>query len=390
MIQPSSQSLKQFHPRFHAPLEDDDEDERRHWDYHYDEVGSIPGTLVIEADAIPPKMILIDYQADQAVRRILEHPEDCASYLESESVSWLDVQGLGSENILRRVGQIFSLHPLVLEDVVNVPQRPKVEHYEDQLVIIARMINPKPDELGFESEQVGFVVGKGYLLTVQEEAQIDCFDPVRDRIRRNQGTIRNQPVDYLVYSLIDAIVDGYFPILEDYGEYIEDLEDEVLFKPTKQTVQKIYQVRRDLMSLRRSIWPQRNAISLLIRDDSHLLSREIKVYFQDCYDHAVQVLDIVETYRELTSTLMDVYLSSVSNRMNEVMKLLTVISSIFIPLTFIAGVYGMNFNPAVSPWNMPELNSYWGYPLCWGLMLTIGSGLSLYFWRQGWFKNLSE
>ncbi|MEL6248929.1 MAG: magnesium/cobalt transporter CorA [Cyanobacteria bacterium J06627_15] len=366
------------------------DEERRHWDYHYDEVGSLPGTLVIEPDAVPPHLVLIDYRPDRATLQTPQYPADCLSYLRSDSVSWLDVQGLGSEAVLRQMGEVFRLHPLVLEDVVNVPQRPKVESYDQQMLIIARMVVLKPDELGFESEQVSFVLGESYLLTVQEEPQVDCFDPVRDRIRFNRGLIREKQADYLVYSLLDAIVDGFFPILEAYGEHIEDLEDEVIFRPTRQTVQKIYQVRRDLMTLRRSIWPQRNAINGLMREDCSLISPEVRVYLHDCYDHAVQVLDIVETYRELTSTLMDVYLSSVSNRMNEVMKTLTVISSIFIPLTFIAGVYGMNFNPAASPWNMPELNAYFGYPLCWLVMILISGGLTVYFWRQGWFENISS
>jgi magnesium transporter len=199
--------------------------------------------------------------------------------------------------------------------------------------------------------------------------------------------IRSEGADYLAYALLDAVIDAYFPVLEDYGEYIESLEDEVIFNPSKGTVQKIYRARRELMNLRRSIWPQRNALSQLVRDSNTLIRPEVRVYLQDCYDHVVQVLDIVETYRELTANLMDVYLSSVSNRMNEVMKTLTVISSIFIPLTFIVGVYGMNFNPAVSPWNMPELDWYWGYPLCWMLMIAIALSLSYYFWQKGWFSS---
>jgi magnesium transporter len=365
-------------------------DDRRLWDYHYDEIGSLPGTLVIDQDASPPRLILIDYGAEAANRHLLDTPEECAQYLDSQSISWLDVQGLGSEDILRRLGDIFKLHPLVLEDIVNVPQRPKVEYYDQQTVLITRMVNLKPGKLDFYSEQVSFVLGKDYLLTVQEEPQIDCFDAVRNRIRTQQGIIRTQKADYLTYALLDAIIDGYFPVLEAYGEAIEQLEDEVLFQPSRQSVQNIYRFRRDLMKLRRSIWPMRNAISNLIRDENDLISREVGIYLQDCYDHAVQVLDVVETYRELTSTLMDVYLSSVSNRMNEVMKFLTVISAIFIPLTFIAGVYGMNFNPDASPFNMPELNYYFGYPLCWAAMLSVGGALSFYFWRKGWFGNMSE
>jgi magnesium transporter len=366
------------------------DDTRRLWDYHYDEIGSLPGTLVINQNAAPSRLVLIDYDPERATRHLLDTPEESAQYLDQQSISWLDVQGLGSEDILRQLGTIFNLHPLVLEDVVNVPQRPKVEYYNQQTLLITRMVNLKPGGLDFYSEQVSFVLGPGYLLTVQEEPLIDCFDAVRNRIRTNQGVIRTHQADYLTYALVDAIIDGYFPVLEAYGEAIEKLEDEVLFEPSRQSVQKIYRMRRDLMKLRRAIWPLRNAISSLIRDENDLISREVGIYLQDCYDHAVQVLDVVETYRELTSNLMDVYLSSVSNRMNEVMKFLTVISAIFIPLTFIAGVYGMNFNPDASPFNMPELNYYFGYPLCWAVMLTVGGTLSFYFWRKGWFSNMSD
>ncbi|NJM98520.1 MAG: magnesium/cobalt transporter CorA [Phormidesmis sp. RL_2_1] len=373
-----------------------DDEERRHWDYHYDEIGMIPGTLVIDDDASPTKMTLIDYSAHSAIRQELSAPEEAAEHLDTESISWIDLQGLGNEDALNRLGRVFQLHPLVLEDVVNVPQRPKIEYYHDQVLIITRMMMMAPPKKEgsqhgaphFTSEQISFVLGKNYLLTVQEELNQDCLDPVRNRIRQNVGRIRQQGADYLAYALLDAVIDAYFPVLEAYGEYIESLEDEVIFNPTRSTVQKIYQVRRNLMALRRSIWPQRNALNQLIRDgSSDLIGQEARVYLQDCYDHVVQVLDIVETYRELTANLMDVYLSSVSNRMNEVMKILTVISSIFIPLTFIVGLYGMNFNPDVSPWNMPELEAYWGYPLCWAGMIAIALSLSYYFWRKGWFDN---
>jgi len=358
-------------------------------DYFYDKPGSLPGTLSIEADATPPVINLIDYNQIDVTCKQVATPEECIPYLDSDSVSWVDVQGLGSENILQRLGQVFKLHPLILEDVVNVPQRPKVEEYEDQLVIIARMVIPKESGVGFYSEQVSFVLGKHYLLTVQEEPEHDCFEPVRTRIRNNKGNLRKQRADYLAYTLLDAIIDGFFPVLEDYGEQIEALEQEVVASPTRQTLNKIYRMRRELLNLRRSIWPQRDAINSLIRDGSELITDNVQVYLRDCYDHTIQVLDMVETYRELTSGLMDVYLSAVSNRMNEVMKLLTVISTIFIPLTFVAGIYGMNFNTEISPWNMPELNWYWGYPLCLASMAAITAGLVSFFWRRGWFENFS-
>jgi magnesium transporter len=356
---------------------------------YYDEPGTIPGTLDLEEDALPPTIVLIDYNEAKASRTILESPEACAPHLDSESVSWVDVLGLGNESTWRRMAKVFDLHPLVLEDVVNVPQRPKVEDHEDQIVIIARMVMPKDKGIGFYSEQVSLVLGKHYLLTVQEEPDRDCFQPVRDRIRHDKGAIRKRGADYLAYTLLDSIIDGYFPVLEAYGEIIDEIEDEVIAKPTRRTLEKIYQIRRELLALRRAIWPQRDALNSLIRDGSNLISPDVRIYLRDCYDHAVQVMDIVETYRELTSGLMDVYLSSVSNKMNEIMKLLTVISSIFIPLTFIAGVYGMNFNTEKSPWNMPELNWYWGYPACMATMAIVAGGLVFFFWRRGWFENFS-
>jgi magnesium transporter len=359
-------------------------------DYFVDQPGAMPGTLRIEADAPAPTLVLIDYGEEHAMRLQLETPEASIPYLDTESVSWLDVQGLGDEDILRRLGQVFRLHPIVLEDIVNVPQRPKVEDYDDQLLIIARMVNPKERGTGFYSEQVSFILGENYLMTVQEEPERDCFGPVRQRIKTAKGNIRKQKADYLTYALLDSVIDGFFPVLESYGEQIEELENEVVMNPTRQTLEKIHQVRRELLSLRRAIWPQRDAINSLIRDGSNLISDDVQIYLRDCYDHTIQVLDMVETYRELSSSLMDVYLSSVGNKMNEIMKLLTVISTIFIPLTFVAGVYGMNFNSEVSPWNMPELNWPWGYPTFWVVIFLITSSLVYYFWRKGWFDNVTN
>jgi magnesium transporter len=367
----------------------EDEEEYDLFDFYYDEQGSTPGTITIEPDASPSKLELIDYSEDSSTCLELFMPEECIPYLDTESVSWVDVAGLGSEDILHRLGKVFQLHPLLLEDIVNVPQRPKVDDYNDQLLIIAQMIMLKENRTGFWIEQVSFILSRNYLLTVQEEPERDCFDLVRDRIRTNKGVIRKHGTDYLAYTLIDSLIDGFFPVLEVYGEQIEELEDEVVANPTRGTLEKIYRIRRELLALRRCIWPQRDAINSLIRDGNDLISREVQVYLRDCYDHTVQVMDIVETYRELTSGLMDVYLSSVSNRMNEIMKFLTVISSVFIPLTFIVGVYGMNFNTEKSPWNMPELEWYLGYPVCWAVMIGVAGFMVYFFWRRGWFENQS-
>ena len=347
----------------------------------YHEPGTIPGTLNEDRDAPDTRVSLIDYNQNKVIPRRLHIPEDCAIYLDTESVSWVDVQGLRNTNILQRIGKVFELHPLVLEDVVIVPDRPKIEDYEDQLVIISRMVMPTEAADGFHSEQVSFVLGKNYLLTVQEEPTLDCFDPVRLRIRNNKGIIRKQGADYLAYALLDAIIDGFFPVLEDYGERIEDLEEEVIVNPTRKTLRKIYRIRRELLQLRRAIWPQRSAINALIRDSNELIGEEVRIYLRDCYDHAVQVMDMVETYRELASGLMDVYLSAVSNRMNEIMKLLTVFSWIFLPLTFITGLYGMNFE------YMPGLKTPWGFWLCVAAMVTLAGGLLVFFRRSGWLES---
>ncbi|MDF0555272.1 magnesium/cobalt transporter CorA [Kamptonema sp. UHCC 0994] len=369
------------------PLEDDDDES--YVDYFYDDPGAPPGTLDLEVDAAPPEIVLIDYNEATATRLKLTSPKDAAPYLDTESVSWVDVLGLGNSETWRQMSEVFDLHPLAQEDVVNVPQRPKVVDYEDQLIIIAWMVMLRPDSETFYKEQVSLILGKHYLVTVQEEPDYDSFGPVRDRIRNSKGVIRKQGVDYLTYCLLDSIIDGFFPVLESYGERIEELEDEVVMNPNRKTLEKIYTIRRELLTLRRAIWPQRDAINSLIRDGSELISPDVRVYLRDCYDHTVQVMDMVESYRELSSGLMDVYLSSVGNKMNEIMKLLTVISTIFIPLTFVVGIYGMNFNTEKSPFNMPELNWYLGYPLCWAVMIAIASGLVYFFWRRGWFDNFS-
>jgi magnesium transporter len=355
--------------------------------YFYDRPGTTPGQLNIRAGSPPAELVLIDYDGDGSTRLMLTDPSVISKCLETNSVSWIDVLGLGNLDTWEVLGSIFNLHRLLVEDVVNVPQRPKVEHFQDQLLIIAMMVVLNPGRTGFSKEQVSLVLGKNYLLTVQEEPEEDCFHGVRQRIEIDRGIIRKQGADYLAYCLLDAIVDGFFPVLEYYGEIIEELENEVMSKPDRSTLTKIHHVRRELLTLRRAIWPQRDAINSLIRDGSHLISRDVQVYLRDCYDHTVQVMDMVETYRELATGLMDVYLSAVSNKMNEIMKLLTVVSAIFIPLTFIAGVYGMNFSREKSPLNMPELDWYWGYPACLALMLTTAGGLVFFFWKRGWFKS---
>jgi magnesium transporter len=360
----------------------DGDEEEDYFDYFYDEPGSEPGTLIIEPDAKPSRIILIDYDEDNAIRKMDITPNACAPYIGTNTVSWMDIQGLGSETVLKQVGAIFNLHPLLLEDVVNVPQRPKLEDYNNQLLVISHMVRLKEDESGFDTEQVSFVLGKRYLLSFQEEELQDCFEIVRDRIRTSQGRVRKSGADYLTYLLLDTIIDGYFPVVEHYEDRIEALEDVIISNPDRDTMQEIYDVRRELLALRRLIWPMRNVLHLLMRDHHGIVSDEVQIYFRDSYDHVIQILEIIEAYRELAASLMDVYMSTMGNKLNEIMKFLTVISTIFIPLTFIVGVYGMNFE------NMPELKGEWSYFMVWLVMLGVAGGLIFYFWRKGWFKPI--
>lgn len=353
------------------------------FDYFYDSPGSLPGTLTIDPDAQPPEITLIDYTSKQATKIEKLKPQDCQAYLEKDSVSWFDIAGLGNESQWREISKVFGLHPLLLEDLVNVPQRPKVEDYQRQILIITQMVMPKRQGKGFWIEQVSFVLGEHYLLTVQEESEQDCLEHVRDRILYAKGNIRQRGIDYLAYALWDAIIDGYFPVLEACEDQIQAIEEKVLTNPTRDILNNLYKIKRELLALRRAIWPQRQAIHSILRDENPLFSTEARVHLRDCYDHIVEIIDIIEIYRELVASLLDVYVSVMGNKMNEIMKLLTVISTIFIPLTFIAGVYGMNFE------YMPELTIHSAYFICLGAMLAIAFTLIFFFWRRGWFKNVS-
>ena len=357
------------------------EEEEDLFDYYY----HAPGSLSIEPDAYPTEINIFDYTPERIDHSKGLTAQEIIPYLDTESVSWIDIQGLGDEKVLRQIGEIFQLPLLVLEDIVNVPQRPKLELYPDFLLITTQMVMAK--KKGFWTEQVSFILGKNYLLTIQEEPLRDPFDPVRNRLERNIGLIRQLGEGYLCYALIDAIIDNFFPVLEAYGDRLEILEEEAITKPNNRTLKKIYKIRRELLAFRRLVWPQREIFNSLIRDGSEHIDPSILNYVRDCYDHTIQIIDVIETYRELASGLTDVYLSATGNKMNEIMKVLTIISTIFIPLTFIAGVYGMNFNTEKSPYNMPELNSYWGYFICLGIMLFISIVQVYIFWKKGWFQN---
>ena len=346
-------------------------------------VGAPPGTLVVDPDAPPPVIRAFAYGPEEFIEQDVEDLESLRSLMGKWPVVWVNVDGLGDAETIRKLGEVFDLHRLVLEDVVNVPQRPKVEQYGDSLFLVTRM-TILGDRL--EAEQVSAYLGKGVVLTFQER-QGDCLDSVRNRIRKATGRIRTQGPDYLAYAILDAVIDNYFPILEEFGERIEALEAVVIDRPSPAVISQIHSAKRDLLTLRRAIWPQREALNWLLRETSPAITEDTRLYFRDCYDHVSQIIDMIETFRELASGLVDAYQSSVSNKMNEVMKVLTIIATIFIPLSFVAGLYGMNFDSEKSPLNMPELSWYWGYPLALGLMGAMAIGLLVFFWRRGWLTS---
>ena len=349
----------------------------------YHRPGTAPGTLrpLEEPRTTELRVTVIDYGPNHLEEKVVTHAEDLLPYRNSKTVTWINVEGLADVEFLRRVGELFEFHPLTLEDVLNCGQRPKIEDYGSYHFLIMRSLLHKDD---LEMEQISFFLANNFVITFQEVPG-DSFEQVRQRIRHGRGRIRHLGPDYLLYALIDALVDEFFPVLEAYGERIEALEDEVISRPTPETLKEVHRIKRELLMLRRAAWPEREVINALQRDEAHLIGPETRVFLRDCYDHTVQVIDMIETYRDLAAGMLDVYLSSASNRLNEVMKVLTIISTIFIPLSFIASVYGMNFNPQASPLNMPELNWYYGYPAVLTLMGGAGALLVLYFKRKGWF-----
>ncbi|MBN1478064.1 magnesium/cobalt transporter CorA [Candidatus Sumerlaeota bacterium] len=342
--------------------------------------GAPPCTLTIDPEAPRPSMHLIGYGPDQVTEEDLERPSLIRKHLDKWPVVWVDVAGLGDEQILREIGEIFDIHGLALEDVVNVHQRSKVEEYEDHIFIVSRMITPGER---FETEQLSLFLGRGWVLTFQERPG-DCLDPLRRRIRHARGLVRKMGADFLAYALLDAVVDGYFPMLEQCEADLDRLEEQIMRVPRSDVISHLHAMRHTLQMLRRSILPLREALSSLLRDQPPQFTDQVLPYLRDCQDHTVQILDEIDTQRELCASLADLHLSNISHRMNEVMKVLTIFATIFIPIGVIAGIYGMNFNTERSPWNMPELNWAFGYPFALGLMAAVAAVLLFLFRRWGW------
>ena len=345
--------------------------------------GAAPGTLIAPLDAAEPVIDVIAFEKTECIEHYDVDPERLRGLRKRDGVTWVNVSGLGDTATLGAVADVFGLHRLALEDVLNVHQRPKVEQFADHLFIIVRMAALTGNG---DSEQVALFLGKDFVVSIQERVG-DCFDPIRARVRDEASRLRHQGADYLAYALIDGVIDDYFPVLESLGEQLEDLEEAVVSNPRRENVSMLHDVKRQLLSLRRAVWPSRELLGTLTREQHELLSAETRLYLRDCYDHTVQLMDLVETYREIASGLMDVYISSVSARLGEVMKVLTIIATIFMPLSFIASLYGMNFDRSVSVWNMPELGWRLGYPFSLALMAASVAGMIVYFRRSGWLGS---
>jgi len=337
----------------------------------------------LDQEGRKPEISLIEYDAHTIQEKKVERIEETFSCPQNGKVGWINISGLGDVEILRQVGLNFRIHPLALEDMLNTGQRPKVEEYESQLFIVLQMAYATNDE-DIVFEQVSMVLGKQFVITVQEEAGHDVFGPVRLRLQQGGGNVRYMKADYLAYTLVDAVVDHYFPLVESLGDSMEEFQERVLNDPTRERLRQLHDFRRAIAELRRAVWPQREVLAHLTRDETGLIEGQTKFFFRDCYDHTMIVLDLLETYRDATRNLMDLYLSSLSMRTNEVIRVLTVISSIFIPLTFIAGLYGMNFDRSTSGLNMPELGWRFGYLYAIGLMLAVAVGMILFFKRKKW------
>ncbi len=341
--------------------------------------GLPPGTVVYTGDKKTEKVriAIIDYDEAQFQEKEAKSIEECFSFKDKPTVTWININGIHQVDVIEKIGKHFNMHPLVLEDIVNTGQRPKMEDFVDYIFIVLKMLYYDEEENETKAEQVSIILGSNFVISFQE-SEGDVFDQIRERIRSNRGRIRKMGADYLAYALIDATVDNYFTILEKLGEQIEDIEDELVTNPVVETLQTIHSLKREMIFLRKSVWPLREVINRLEKWESPLIAKSLDIYLRDVYDHTIQVIDSIETFRDMLSGLLDIYLSSVSNRMNEVMKVLTIIATIFIPLTLVAGLYGMNFR------YMPELESPWGYPFVLLIMFTIGALMVIYFRRKRW------
>ncbi len=341
--------------------------------------GLPPGSLVYIGDkkAEQAKISVIEYDENRFDESSYTRISECFTFKNKTTVTWIDVDLVNRVDLIEKIGECYGFHPLILEDILNTDQRPKFEDFGEYIYIVLRFISCNGNNDGIVSDQVSIILGPNYVISFQER-DLEVFAPLRDRLEMGKGRLRKSGADYLVYALLDAIVDNYFVVLEKLGERIEEMEEKLVAAPTPAVLQSIHSLKRDMIFLRKSIWPLREVIAALEKGDSALIREPSRIYLRDVYDHTIQVIDTLETFRDMISGMLDIYLSSVSNRLNEVMKVLTIIATIFIPLTFIVGLYGMNFK------FMPELEWRWGYPAVMLVMLVIALGMLVYFRKKKW------
>jgi len=343
-------------------------------------VGLEPGTLVHigEKKVEKVKIKIVVYDSEKIVEKELDSIDECIPFNDQPGTNfWLNVDGLDKIEVIEKIGSCFNIHPLTLEDILNTGQRPKMEDYESYVYTVLKMmiLDKEKDEIIID--QISIIFGCNYIISFQER-EVDVFSPLRERLKNPASHLRKNGVDYLAYCLIDAVIDNYFLILEHFGDEIEEFEDQLLIRSSPETIKVIQRYRRDMITLRKSLWPLRELISGMQRIESEIIKDTTRFYLRDIYDHTIQVIDSVEDYRDILSSMVDIYLSSLSNKMNDIMKVLTVIATIFIPLTFVAGVYGMNFE------NMPELHWRWGYPTVMLFMALLGTTMFAYFKKKKW------
>jgi magnesium transporter len=359
----------------------------------YGNIGDSPGAIHIDDDSLKPVIKLFSYNKDEVQESegddfgdVLKQLKVCKTH-----THWLQINGLGDQRMIEQIGEHFGINPLVLEDIVNTHQRPKIDDYNNFFFATSRLINYKDNVVS--NCQVSFIVKEDLVISFQEDYD-KVFDVIAKRLHAGKGLIRIAGPAYLCYAMMDTIFDIYFSLLNNLGDLLEDIEEQLYDNPDKTIMYQAQRVKRSLIVLRRATWPERDKINSMIRDDNPLISDEVKVFLRDAYDHCIQVIDMIESYQEITSSIIDVYLSIISNRMNEIMKVLTLISVVFMPITFIVGVYGMNFqhiDPVtnkVLPGNMPELTSPHGYLYCWIAMIAITIAQVAFFWKKGWFSRL--
>ncbi|MGZ4098854.1 MAG: magnesium/cobalt transporter CorA [Bacteroidia bacterium] len=343
----------------------------------YHDIGAPPGNLFYngEETTSPIKITLIEFNDTEFIEEIFYDLTECLSHVKTNMVKWINVEGVHDTVLIEKIGKFYELHPLTMEDIVHVDQRPKFDDYDNYVLTIMKMITYDAE---VSAEQLSLVLLKGTVISFQEPSCGDAFDIIRNRLRQNKGRVRKLKADYLFYALMDAVVDWYFIAIEKIGDKLEVIEEEIVRDPTRESLVQLYNLKREVIYLRKQVWPLRDMISALIRTENELITDNTQIFLRDLQDHAARIIDTVETYRDLLSGIMDIHISSNANKMNEVMKVLTIMSTIFIPVTFIAGVYGMNFD------NMPELRTQYGYYITWGVMLVIMGGLVYYFKKKKW------